>query len=218
MKWFFVLGLACATVTLYAQQRYARQDFQQQEIPDREFLSATLPLIFARFKAEGLNTQQIADTLNSDREKTLGCPPPGQCEQLTEEMVTNYTRSHTFSLLSAEATSHNVTSSVTFETEHKGATVRFQPIGLRDKSVRNTEATDITRRHLTDQLMRNRSAQLDFDPSQAETCKSPTVCSQDLPIGIYYVWTERQGRITSNPYSFFRLINKQEKLVLVEWF
>jgi hypothetical protein len=84
------------------------------------------------------------------------------------------------------AKQNRVTSNVDFQTPNTGARVRYQTLGQRDRK------------------------------EPATLAKCPTACTESLPIGIYYVWSERNGRDTSNRDELFRLVQKAEKVVLDE--
>jgi hypothetical protein len=48
------------------------------------------------------------------------------------------------------------------------------------------------------------------------TAKHPTKCTETMPIGYYYIWSERDGKPTSDANSKFYIKDKEEEVQLVE--
>jgi len=76
-----------------------------------------------------------------------------------------------------------LTSSVNFETDQEGATVKYRLIG----------------------------------DSQATTTNRPTKHAKaTVPIGLYHVWTERDGKATSPKDAWFQIIREHERIKICE--
>jgi len=73
------------------------------------------------------------------------------------------------------AKSLNLTSDVTFVTDKPGATVRYQTVGQRERNETPVTANNLTNSH------------------------------ESLYFGLYYVWTERAGRVTSDKNAMRRI-------------
>lgn len=52
--------------------------------------------------------------------------------------------------------------------------------------------------------------------SSPTTFKGVTTAEEDLVIGVYYLWTEREGKSTSDRSSRYVVINPREKIEIVE--
>jgi hypothetical protein len=46
--------------------------------------------------------------------------------------------------------------------------------------------------------------------------KEPTTCEETVLIGLYYIWAERSGRVTSDKNALYRIVNKDEKVRIDE--
>jgi hypothetical protein len=82
--------------------------------------------------------------------------------------------------------SRRVISKTDVKTQKTGALVRYQSLGQRQRN------------------------------EAPWTFKRPTNSDEDLVIGAYYVWTERDGKSTSDPASRYILIKPREEIVIVE--
>ncbi len=81
---------------------------------------------------------------------------------------------------------YDVTSVVSLKTKAPGARVFFQTLGQRERSEQATAASQLTN------------------------------CIQRIPIGYYYIWSERRNRATSNRNQFFRVVDRLEVVELEE--
>lgn len=52
--------------------------------------------------------------------------------------------------------------------------------------------------------------------NEPTTAKAPTICNEVIPIGYYYIWSERQGKATSEKNNKYRIIAPEENITVVE--
>ena len=217
----------CAFLTVLALSSRSQTHYNDPTMPTAESLQKAVPQLLDRLKSSGVDTGALSKRIDKDVDRDLGCPQHN-CEPLTEDMIVSYFRDNVLPLVLAESDKRKLTSSVYFETQLPGAVVRWQAVGKRDGGLtRSTQSrTAYERQGIRQSLMfeivmgdskKKQTTKLDFDPLQAQTGKAPTDFTEDLPIGIYYVWTEREGRVTSDPYAFFSIVNPKERIKVSEW-
>lgn len=86
-----------------------------------------------------------------------------------------------------EATKYKITSSLTIVSLPKsGATIKYQTGG---KRYRNENPL---------------------------TAAQTTTCTETVPIGLYYIWTERDGKSTSDRNNFYHVISPQQRIEITE--
>jgi hypothetical protein len=90
-------------------------------------------------------------------------------------------------LVTAKSSEQGIYSSLTVRTKVPGAYVKFQSVGDRSRS------------------------------EPALSMKTPTnTAPEEVPIGSYYVWAERRGRLASDPNFRVRLVGITEEVTLDE--
>jgi hypothetical protein len=85
------------------------------------------------------------------------------------------------------AINYKVDSDVTIKTFPKdGATIRYQTVGQRGRS------------------------------EQPQTAKGLTICVETMPIGRYHIWSERNGKPTSNMTHTYEILKNKEEVSINE--
>lgn len=174
--------------------------------------------ITERLAHEGREAAQLGERLNRDFARDLGCPS-GACEPLTKEMILRYLVDTVLPAITGDDSSKTVNSSLTIKTGKDGARVRWMLASTRDRGKSRSELYLSSRENESRlaKLKQGRSAELGFDLNAAAHSKKVTALTEDVPIGLYYIWTERKGRITSNPFILYSIVARKEELVVDEW-
>jgi len=85
------------------------------------------------------------------------------------------------------ATKYRVVSDVTIVTlPNDGATIKYQPVGQRERR------------------------------EPPITAKKLTTCVETMPIGRYHIWAERKGKTTSNTVHMYEIVKPEEKVQIDE--
>jgi hypothetical protein len=85
------------------------------------------------------------------------------------------------------ATKYSITSKLKVESQPRsGATIKYQTVGQKDRNELPT------------------------------TAKQLTTCVENIPIGRYYIWTERDGKYTSDISHVYEIVQPEEKVEIIE--
>jgi hypothetical protein len=86
-----------------------------------------------------------------------------------------------------EAAKYKITSALTIVSlPTKGATIKYQTVGKRDRK------------------------------EAPITAGQTTICTETVPIGLYHIWTERDGKPTSERDNIYHVINTQHRIEITE--
>lgn len=86
------------------------------------------------------------------------------------------------------ATKYSINSIITIMSKPRnGATIKYQTVGNRERKATPT------------------------------TANQETTCVETLPIGFYYIWTERHGKQTSDINSVYQIVHPEEKIEITEY-